>query len=51
MELFGAKFTNTVETHNDTVRGRRKEAMREWVSRVDDTLYFSFVKGPHPSLL
>ena len=34
-----------------TLKDAVNEAMREWVSRIDDTLYvLGSVMGPHPSL-
>lgn len=38
-----------VETGTQTLKDAVNEAMREWVSRVDDTLYvLGSVMGPHP---
>jgi tryptophan synthase beta chain len=48
MELLGAKV-NAVETGTMTLKDAVNEAMREWVSRVDDTHYvLGSVMGPHP---
>jgi tryptophan synthase beta chain len=48
MELLGAKV-NTVTTGTQTLKDAVNEAMREWVSRVDDTHYLlGSVMGPHP---
>lgn len=48
MELLGAKV-HPVETGTMTLKDAVNEAMREWVSRVDDTLYvLGSVMGPHP---
>ncbi|MCC8073814.1 MAG: tryptophan synthase subunit beta [Clostridiales bacterium] len=48
MELLGAKV-NAVTTGTMTLKDAINEAMREWVSRVDDTLYvIGSVMGPHP---
>ena len=48
MELLGAKV-HPVETGTQTLKDAVNEAMREWVSRVDDTLYvLGSVMGPHP---
>ncbi|MCH5324506.1 MAG: tryptophan synthase subunit beta [Eubacterium sp.] len=48
MELLGAKV-NTVTTGTMTLKDAVNEAMREWVSRVDDTHYvLGSVMGPHP---
>ena len=48
MELLGTKV-HPVETGTMTLKDAVNEAMREWVSRVDDTLYvLGSVMGPHP---
>jgi len=48
MELLGAKV-NAVTTGTMTLKDAVNEAMREWASRVDDTLYvLGSVMGPHP---
>ncbi|MCD7797711.1 MAG: tryptophan synthase subunit beta [Clostridiales bacterium] len=48
MELLGAKV-NAVTTGTMTLKDAVNEAMREWTSRVDDTLYvLGSVMGPHP---
>ena len=48
MELLGAKV-NAVTTGTMTLKDAVNEAMREWVSRVDDTHYvLGSVMGPHP---
>jgi tryptophan synthase beta chain len=48
MELLGAKV-HAVETGTQTLKDAVNEAMREWVSRVDDTHYvLGSVMGPHP---
>ena len=48
MELLGAKV-HPVETGTKTLKHAVDEAMREWVSRMDDTLYvLGSVMGPHP---
>ncbi len=48
MELLGAKV-HPVSTGTMTLKDAVNEAMREWVSRVDDTLYvLGSVMGPHP---
>ena len=48
MELLGAKV-HPVTTGTMTLKDAVNEAMREWVSRVDDTLYvLGSVMGPHP---
>lgn len=48
MELLGAKV-HTVTTGTMTLKDAVNEAMREWTSRVDDTLYvLGSVMGPHP---
>lgn len=48
MELLGAKV-HPVDSGTKTLKGAVNEAMREWVSRVDDTLYvLGSVMGPHP---
>ncbi len=48
MELLGAKV-HPVETGTMTLKDAVNECMREWVSRVDDTLYvLGSVMGPHP---
>lgn len=48
MELLGAKV-HPVMTGTQTLKDAVNEAMREWVSRVDDTLYvLGSVMGPHP---
>jgi len=48
MELLGAKV-NAVTTGTQTLKDAVNEAMREWSSRVDDTLYvLGSVMGPHP---
>lgn len=48
MELLGAKV-HPVTTGTMTLKDAVNETMREWVSRVDDTLYvLGSVMGPHP---
>lgn len=48
MELLGAKV-HPVESGTMTLKDAVNECMREWVSRVDDTLYvLGSVMGPHP---
>ena len=48
MELLGAKV-HPVTTGTMTLKDAVNEAMREWTSRVDDTLYvLGSVMGPHP---
>ena len=48
MELLGAKV-HPVDSGTKTLKDAVNEAMREWVSRVDDTLYvLESVMGPHP---
>ena len=48
MELLGAKV-HPVESGTGTLKDAINEAMREWVSRVDDTAYvIGSVMGPHP---
>ena len=48
MELLGAKV-HPVESGTKTLKDAVNECMREWVSRVDDTLYvLGSVMGPHP---
>ena len=48
MELLGAKV-HPVNSGTKTLKDAVNEAMREWVSRVDDTLYvLGSVMGPHP---
>ncbi len=48
MELLGAKV-HPVTTGTKTLKDAVNEAMREWVSRMDDTLYvLGSVMGPHP---
>ena len=48
MELLGAKV-HPVDSGTKTLKDAVNEAMREWVSRVDDTLYvLGSVMGPHP---
>lgn len=48
MELLGAKV-HAVESGTMTLKDAVNEAMREWVSRVDDTHYvLGSVMGPHP---
>lgn len=48
MELLGAKV-HPVETGTQTLKDAVNEAMREWVSRMEDTLYvLGSVMGPHP---
>ena len=48
MELLGAKV-HAVTTGTMTLKDAVNEAMREWTSRVDDTLYvLCSVMGPHP---
>lgn len=48
MELLGAKV-HAVMTGTRTLKDAVNEAMREWTSRVDDTLYvLGSVMGPHP---
>ena len=48
MELLGAKV-HPVDSGTKTLKDAVNEAMREWVSRVDDTLYvLGSDMGPHP---
>lgn len=48
MELLGAKV-NTVTSGTQTLKDAVNEAMREWASRTNDTLYvLGSVMGPHP---
>lgn len=48
MELLGAKVT-AVTTGTMTLKDAVNEAMRDWTTRVDDTLYvLGSVMGPHP---
>ena len=48
MELLGAKV-NPVESGTMTLKDAVNECMREWTSRVNDTLYvLGSVMGPHP---
>ena len=48
MELLGAKV-HAVKTGTKVLKDAVNEAMREWTSRVDDTLYvLGSVMGPHP---
>lgn len=48
MELLGAKV-HPVDSGTKTLKDAVNEAMREWASRVDDTLYvLGSVMGPHP---
>ncbi|MCH5269541.1 MAG: tryptophan synthase subunit beta [Lachnospiraceae bacterium] len=48
MELLGAKV-HPVKSGTKTLKDAVNEAMREWASRVDDTLYvLGSVMGPHP---
>ncbi len=48
MELLGAKV-HPVETGTMTLKDAVNECMREWTTRVDDTLYvLGSVMGPHP---
>jgi tryptophan synthase beta chain len=48
MELLGAKV-NPVTSGTMTLKDAVNDAMREWVGRVDDTLYvLGSVMGPHP---
>lgn len=48
MELLGAKV-HTVTSGTMTLKDAVNEAMREWATRVDDTLYvLGSVMGPHP---
>lgn len=48
MELLGAKV-HPVDSGTATLKDAVNEAMREWTSRVDDTLYvLGSVMGPHP---
>lgn len=48
MELLGAKV-HPVTTGTMTLKDAVNEAMREWTSRVEDTLYvLGSVMGPHP---
>ncbi len=48
MELLGAKV-HSVETGTQTLKDAVNEAMREWASRMEDTLYvLGSVMGPHP---
>lgn len=48
MELLGAKV-HPVESGTMTLKDAVNETMREWTTRVDDTLYvLGSVMGPHP---
>ena len=48
MELLGAKV-HPVKSGTKTLKDAVNETMREWASRVDDTLYvLGSVMGPHP---
>jgi tryptophan synthase beta chain len=48
MELLGAKV-HAVTSGTQTLKDAVNETMREWASRVDDTLYvLGSVMGPHP---
>ncbi len=48
MELLGAKV-NAVTSGTKTLKDAVNEAMRDWCSRTDDTLYvLGSVMGPHP---
>lgn len=48
MELLGAKV-HAVTTGTQTLKDAVNETMREWASRMDDTLYvLGSVMGPHP---
>jgi len=48
MEFLGAKV-HEVKTGTATLKDAMSEAMRAWVSRVDDTFYvIGSVAGPHP---
>ncbi len=48
MELLGAKV-HPVESGTATLKDAVNECMREWTTRVDDTLYvLGSVMGPHP---
>ncbi len=48
MELLGAKV-NAVKTGTRTLKDAVNECMREWTTRMDDTLYvLGSVMGPHP---
>ncbi len=48
MELLGAKV-HTVTSGTQTLKDAVNETMREWASRMDDTLYvLGSVMGPHP---
>lgn len=48
MELLGAKV-NAVMSGTQTLKDAVNEAMREWASRTEDTLYvLGSVMGPHP---
>jgi len=48
MELLGARV-HTVTSGTQTLKDAVNEAMREWVSRVEDTHYvLGSVMGPHP---
>lgn len=48
MELLGAKV-HPVKSGTGTLKDAVNETMREWASRVDDTLYvLGSVMGPHP---
>lgn len=48
MELLGAKVV-TVTSGTKTLKDATNEAIREWVSRVEDTFYvIGSVVGPHP---
>lgn len=48
MKLLGAKV-NAVESGTRTLKDAMNEAMRDWVTNVDDTFYIiGTVAGPHP---
>lgn len=48
MELLGAKV-NVVKSGTQTLKDAVNETMREWATRMDDTLYvLGSVMGPHP---
>lgn len=48
MQLFGAKV-HPVDAGTGTLKDAINEAMRDWISRVEDTYYlFGTAAGPHP---
>ena len=48
MELLGAKV-HAVESGTKTLKDAVNECMREWTTRIDDTMYvLGSVMGPHP---